>query len=221
VERLLAVIFMIATTVAASAQDEPEYKLEIGAGTGLVSYVGDYNGSLVKNLQPWLMIMAKYRLDPRMAVSLNIGTGKIKGDSKKADTWLPEGTYEFNNRITEADLRLEYNFWPYGTGREYRGARRFTPFIVAGLGATFYGGPEKGATMNLPIGAGVKYKIGERLNLTAEWAIRITMSDKLDGSKDPVGIKSSGLFKNTDCYSVLQIGLSYDLWEKCKTCYKE
>lgn len=221
VERLLAVIFMIATTVAASAQDEPEYKLEIGAGTGLVSYVGDYNGSLVKNLQPWLMIMAKYRLAPRMAVSLNIGTGKIKGDSKKADTWLPEGTYEFNNRITEAGLRLEYNFWPYGTGREYRGARRFTPFILAGLGATFYGGPEKGATMNLPIGAGVKYKIGERLNLTAEWAIRITMSDKLDGSKDPVGIKSSGLFKNTDCYSVLQIGLSYDLWEKCKTCYKE
>ena len=212
---------MMATTVAASAQDEPEYKLEIGAGTGLVSYTGDYNGNLLKNLQPWLMIMGKYRLDPRMAVSLNIGTGKIKGDSKNADTWQPYGTYEFNHRITDADLRFEYNFWAYGTGREYRGARRFTPFITAGLGATFYGGPEKGATMNLPIGAGVKYKIGERLNLTAEWAIRITMSDKLDGSKDPIGIKSSGLFKNTDCYSVLQIGLSYDLWEKCKTCYRE
>ena len=212
---------MMATTVAASAQDEPEYKLEIGAGTGLISYTGDYNSNLVKNLQPWLMIMGKYRLDPRMAVSLNIGTGKIKGDNKKADTWQPYGTYEFNNRITEADLRFEYNFWAYGTGREYRGARRFTPFITAGLGATFYGGPEKGATMNLPIGAGVKYKIGERLNLTVEWAIRITMSDKLDGSKDPIGIKSSGLFKNTDCYNVLQIGLSYDLWEKCKTCYRE
>ena len=191
--------------VAASAQDEPEYKLEIGAGTGLVSYVGDYNSNPLKGMQPWHTMIAKYRLDPRMALNLNIGTGKIKAD-------------EFDNRITEADLRFEYNFWAYGTGNEYRGARRFTPFITAGLGATFYGGPEKGATMNLPLGAGVKYKIGQRLNLTAEWAMRFTLSDKLDGSKDPLGIKSSGMFKNTDGYSVLQIGLTYDLWEKCKTC---
>ena len=191
--------------VAASAQDEPEYKLEIGAGTGLVSYVGDYNSNPLKGMQPWLTMIAKYRMDPRMALNLNIGTGKIKAD-------------EFDNRITEADLRFEYNFWAYGTGNEYRGARRFTPFITAGLGATFYGAPEKGATMNLPLGAGVKYKIGQRLNLTAEWAMRFTLSDKLDGSKDPLGIKSSGMFKNTDGYSVLQIGLTYDLWEKCKTC---
>ena len=174
----------MATTVAASAQEEPEYKLEIGAGTGLLSYVGDYNSSLVKGLQPWLVL--------------------------KAD--------EFNHRITETDLRFEYNFWAYGTGNEYRGARRLAPFITAGLGATFYGGPEKGATMNVPLGAGVKYKIGKRLNLTVEWAMRFTLSDKLDGSKDPLGIKSSGLFKNTDCYSALQLGLTYDLWEKCKTC---
>jgi hypothetical protein len=208
VKKLLAVIFMIAATVAASAQEEPEYKLEIGAGTGMVSYVGDYNSSLVKGLQPWLALMTKYRMDPRTALSLNIGTGKIKAD-------------EFNHRITEADLRFEYNFWAYGTGNEYRGSKRFAPFIIAGLGATFYGGPEKGATMNVPLGAGVKYKIGKRLNLTAEWAMRFTLSDNLDGSKDPMGIKSSGLFKNTDCYSALQIGLTYDLWEKCKTCFQE
>ena len=209
------------TTVAASAQDEPEYKLEIGAGTGLVSYVGDYNSSLTKGMQPWMILMAKYRMDPRVAASLNIGTGKIIGSSNNVSTWYPDGAYEFKHQITEADVRLEYNFWPYGTGNEYRGARRFTPYIAAGLGTTIYGGPEKGATMNLPIGAGVKYKIGKRLNLTAEWAMRLTLSDKLDGSKDPYGIKSSGLFKNTDCYSVLQIGLSYDLWEKCKTCNQE
>ena len=48
-----------------------------------------------------------------------------------------------------------------------------------------------------------------------------TPSDHLDGISDPYGIKSSGLFKNTDCYSALQIGLTYDLWEKCKTCYRD
>jgi hypothetical protein len=211
VKKLLAVIFAVATAMAANAQEEPEYKMEIGAGAGMVSYVGDYNGNPLKGMQPWLALVAKYRLDPRVAIAFDLGTGKLKG---KADN----GTYEFKHNLTEADVRLEYNFWPYGTGYEYRGAQRFTPFITMGLGASLYGGPEKGATMNLPIGAGVKYKIGNRLNLTAEWAMRFTLSDKLDGSKDPLGIKSSGLFKNTDGYSVLQIALTYDLWEKCKTC---
>lgn len=212
---------MMATTVAASAQGEPEYKLEIGAGAGVINYVGDYNSNLLKGTQPWLALIAKYRFDPRMALAFDIGTGKIKGTTTNVGTWYPGAAYEFNHRVTEADLRFEYNFWAYGTGNEYRGARRFTPFVTAGLGATIYGGPEKGATMNVPIGAGVKYKIGRRLNLTAEWAMRLTLSDKLDGSKDPYGIKSSGMFKNTDCYSVLLVSLSYDLWEKCRTCYRE
>ena len=209
----MAVFFALAITMAANAQDEPEYKMEIGAGAGLVSYVGDCNSNPLKGMQPWLALVAKYRLDPRVAIAFDLGTGKIKG---KAET--NNSGYEFSHNITEADVRLEYNFWPYGTGYEYRGARRFTPFVTLGLGTSFYGGPEKGATMNLPIGAGIKYKIGNRLNLTAEWAMRFTLSDKLDGSKDPLGIKSSGLFKNTDGYSVLQIALTYDLWEKCKTC---
>lgn len=140
--------------MAANAQDEPEYKMEIGAGTGLVSYVGDCNGNPLKGMQPWLALVAKYRMDPRVAIAFDLGRGKLKG---KAET--SNSGYEFKHDITEADVRLEYNFWPYGTGYEYRGARRFTPFITMGLGASFYTGPENGATMNLPIGAGIKYKI--------------------------------------------------------------
>lgn len=208
----------MAATIATYAQEEPEYRMELGAGIGLVNYVGDYNSNLVKGMQPWATILAKYRLNPRMAVAMDIGTGKIKGKSDNAKTWYPTEPYEFNHSLTEADLRFEYNFWAYGTGEEYRGARRLTPFITAGLGVTFFGGENSGATANLPIGAGIKYKLGQRLNLTVEWAMRITSSDKLDGRSDVYGIKSSGLFKNTDCYSVFLVALSYDLWAKCKTC---
>ena len=204
--------------MAAHAQEEPEYRMELGAGIGLVNYVGDFNSNLVKGMQPWATILAKYRLNPRMAVAMDIGTGKIKGESDNVSTWYPTERYEFNHSLTEADLRFEYNFWAYGTGEEYRGARRLTPFITAGLGVTFFGGENSGATANLPIGAGIKYKLGQRLNLTVEWAMRITPSDKLDGRSDVYGIKSSGLFKNTDCYSVFLVALSYDLWAKCKTC---
>jgi hypothetical protein len=48
--------------------------------------------------------------------------------------------------------------------------------------------------------------------------MHFTLSDKIDGRSDVYGIKSSGLFKNTDALSIIQIGVSYDLWAKCKTC---
>ena len=123
--------------------------------------------------------------------------------------------------MVDAGLRLEYNFWPYGTGFEYRGAKRLTPYVAIGLGMTIAKADKTIAGVNLPIGVGVKYKLGDRLNLAAEWAMHITTIDRLDGVSDPYGIKSSGLFKNTDCYSHLRLSLSYDLWAKCRTCHND
>lgn len=216
---LLAILLLCA--LITKAQDDPEYKMEAGAGAGLVAYTGDFNGNLLKGMQPWGTLIAKYHLSPRAAVAFNLGMGKIKGSSDKAETWYPIEQYEFNNTLTEGVIRYEYNFWAYGTGKEYRGARRLVPFITIGLGLTHHSGENSGITMSLPIGAGIKYKIGQRLNLTAEWAMRLTPSDQLDGRSDIYGIKSSGLFKNTDCYSVLQLALTYDLWMKCKTCHND
>lgn len=213
---LLAAMLLPATS--GWAQDESEYRMEVGAAAGLLNYTGDFNGNLLKGMQPWFALTARYRLNPRMGLALNIGTGKIKGSTDDVDTWYPTERYEFNHQLTEADIRYEYHFWAYGTGREYRGARRLVPFITFGLGLTHHSGDNSGITMNLPIGAGIKWKIAPRLNLSAEWVMRFTPSDKLDGREDIYGIKSSGLFKNTDCYSAIQVGLSYDLWAKCKIC---
>ena len=216
--RGLLLAALLLPVLTAAAQDEPEYRMEIGVGAGLIAYTGDFNGNLLKGMQPWGTLVARYHLNPRMALAMNIGTGRIKGSTDDMETWNPIERYEFNNQITEVDFRYEYNFWAYGTGQEYRGARRFVPFITLGLGLTHHSGDNSGIAMNLPIGVGVKWKIAPRLNLTVEWVMRFTPSDNLDGREDIYGIKSSGLFKNTDCYSVLQVGLSYDLWAKCKTC---
>ena len=215
---LLVLITSHFSLITVSAQDEPEYKLEIGAGAGTVTYLGDFNGNLLKGMQPWGAVVAKYKMNPRMAVGLTIGYARIKGSSDNVETWYPQGRYEFGTKMIDATMRYEYNFWPFGTGREYRGARRLTPFIAVGLGAIYHGGPQKGVAAIFPLGAGVKYKIGDRLNLTAEWEMHLTTSDKIDGMTDPYGIKSSGLFKNTDCLSIIQVAVTYDLWAKCKTC---
>ena len=218
---VIAVLLVLVTGV--HAQTDPEYKLELGGGIGMVSYQGDFNSSLFKNLQPMFSVLAKYRFDPRRALSLNVSYGQLKGSSKDAKTYYPMTTvYDFKSNVADVGLRLEYNFWPFGTGFEYRGAKRLTPYVALGLGMTIANAEGKSATgINMPIGVGVKYKMTDRLNLAAEWAMHFTSSDELDGIKDPYGIASSGLFKNTDCYSHLRLSLSYDLWAKCRTCHND
>ena len=39
--------------------------------------------------------------------------------------------------------------------------------------------------------------------------MHFSLSDELDGVKDPYSVKSSGAFKNTDCYSALEVTLTY------------
>lgn len=212
----------------ARAQDDPEYRMEIGGGIGMMGYLGDFNDNLTKNLQPMGTVLARYNLNPYMAVKMNASYGKVKGDSKDVETYYPvlaEEPYTFSNSMADATLTYEYNFWPYGTGRDYRGAQRLTPFVFGGLGATYAklkNAEKKNAfTANVPIGIGLKYKAGERLNVGLEWAIHFSMSDELDGMKDPYGIKSRGAFKNTDCYSTLQLTLTYSFWAKCRTCHNQ
>ena len=221
--RSVVIAALLAFVASVHAQTEPEYKLELGGGIGMVSYQGDFSSGLFKNLQPMFTVLAKYRFDPRRAVALNVSYRQLKGSSEDVKTYYPlTTTYDFKSKVADVGLRLEYNFWPFGTGYEYRGAKRLTPYVAIGLGMTIAKAEGKSATgVNMPIGVGVKYKMGDRLNLAAEWAMHFTSSDELDGIKDPYGIKSSGLFKNTDCYSHLRLSLSYDLWAKCRTCHND
>ncbi len=215
------VILLLLVSLCTKAQTDPEYRAELGGGVGLVAYQGDFNGSLTKEMQFAGTLLARYRFNPRMGMALNVSYGKLKGSSENVETWYPEFNETpivFDNTLIDAGLRFEYNFWPYGTGREYFGAQPFTPYITFGLGMTHVSGDEKVFSANLPIGLGVKYKLAQRLNVGLEWAMHFSLSDKLDGVEDPYGIKSSGMFKNTDCYSMLRLTLTYDIMAKCKTC---
>ena len=223
-KKALSLIFSILFALSMQAQTDPEYRAVVGGGVGLVNYLGDFNGNITKNMQPMGSLIGKYRFNPRMAIGMNLSFGKLKGDNKNVTTYYPvlnDTAITFNNTLVDVGFRFEYNFWPYGTGREYFGAKPLTPFVAMGLGITYAKAGNSVVSANVPIGFGVKYKIADRLNLTAEWAMHFSLSDKLDGVEDPYTIKSSGLFKNTDCYGTLQLSLTYDIWAKCKVCNKE
>ena len=226
---LLLAIAALTTAVAnVRAQEQPEYLMEIGAGGGVVGYLGDFNGNITKNLQPAATIVGRYNINSYMAVKLQLAYGKMKGSSEKVKTYYPDysdKTYTFSNPIGALVAAYEYNFVPYGTGREYRGAKRLAPYVSLGLEANYIrvNGEQKSNvfTMSIPLGIGLKYKLGERANIGLEWAMHFSLSDELDGVKDPYGIKSSGLFKNTDGYTSLMITATYSFNAKCRTCHNE
>lgn len=206
------------------AQEEPEYSMEVGAGAGMMNYLGDYNGSLLKDMQPMGGLVARYKVTPRVAWAATLNYGQLKGKRENSNTWYPQAEtlpVDFSTKLTDFNVKFEYNFWPFGTGREYYGAKPLTPFITLGSGLAFASGEESVVAFQMPIGFGIKYKLKNRLNLTAEWLMHFSGSDRLDGIRDPYGIKSSDLFKNTDCYSTIQLTLTYEFMEKCKTCHND
>lgn len=223
--RLALLAVLLLSSLAIRAQEDEEYRMEIGAGIGVTGYLGDFNPSLTSNLQPSANIVLRRCFNPYMGLKAQLGYGKMKGKASDADTYYPEyqgSTYEFDNTLVTLDITYEYNFWPYGTGKEYRGAKPLTPFFMLGIGGTYVKGGEKSIfTANVPVGLGVKYKIAPRLNLGIEWAMHFSLSDELDGVKDPYMVKSTGAFKNTDCYHTLQVSLTYSFMPKCRTCHND
>lgn len=224
---LYALLFFF-TSVPTMAQEDEEYRMEIGAGAGLMGYLGDFNESLTRNLQPMGSVVARYIFNPYMDLKLGVGFGKVKGSSADMKTYYPkfvQNKYEFENNVVDVGLTYEYNFFPYGTGRDYRGAQRFTPFLSIGLGATYVklndGNRQSAFSANIPIGVGVKYKVSERMNIGLQWAMHFSLTDEIDGQKDPYDIKSSGAFKNTDAYSTLQLTFTYSFMAKCRTCHND
>lgn len=218
----LVTLLMLCATLTASAQQDDEYLMEIGGGVGMVSYQGDFNGKITSGMQPAGAIVWRRLLNPYMGFRVTGMMGKLKGDATRVETYYPDETtraYSFDRSFTDVSVTYEYNFWPYGTGRDYRGAKRLTPFVFGGIGATYVSGGEKKVfTANVPIGLGIKYKLKECLNVGLEWSMHFSLSDELDGIADPYGIKSSGAFKNTDCYSGLMLTLTYSFKSKCRTC---
>ncbi len=236
---IIAILALFGTTTNVAAQNDVEYRMEIGAGVGATAYQGDFSDGLFKSMQPSGAVVFRAIMNPYMAVRVAGMYTQVKGDVKNTSTYYPDITpygYSFKNTLGDLSATYEYNFLPYGTGHEYRGAKRCTPFISLGIGMTYvkskngtwdYGQGGNHSTSksiitgNVPLGVGVKYRMGDRLNLSLDWQMHFSFSDYIDGVKDPYRIGSSGLFKNTDCYSTLMFAVTYSFSPKCPNCQKE
>ena len=105
--RNVAFAILLMLTVEGHAQTEPEYRLEVGGGIGMVSYQGDFNGNIFKNMQPMFSLLAKYKFNPRVAIAMNISYGKLKGSAKDITSHVPAqwADYTFKRKIGDVGVR--------------------------------------------------------------------------------------------------------------------
>ncbi len=226
------------TAVNAWAQNGelPDYQQEIGGGAGISCYWGDAGGGLFKNPGFFGTLIWRRNLNPRMTVKTNLGFGNVSGNTK--GVFIPEdplsltpegGTMaqpiHFKRSLLDVGAQFEFNFLAYGLGAAYKGMSRWTPYLMAGVGATvaFGNGAPAAGGMNIPLGFGFRYKVLPRLNIGFEWSFNFTTCDRIDDTaatihlSDPYGIES-GMYKNKDCYTKTFVFITYDISPKYRKC---
>ncbi len=218
----MAASILLCAAVGASAQSAP-YKFDIGAELGMSGYIGEANRS-----NPFAHpgftgeLSFRYLPDARWALRGVLSTMSLSGNTADITDVLPGGaSYSFTSQVYELSARGEFNFFPYGIGETYKRLRRWTPYLVVGVGvAMSSSGGTTSVVPTIPMGAGIKFKASQRLNLGLEFTMTKAFGDKIDGTDlvDLNQIKTE-FYKNTDWYSRLTFGVSYEFGPRCETCH--
>ena len=205
--------------IQAQTQVAPDYKYEIGGMAGGSFYMGDANKTtLFKQMNPGLGIVFRYNANFRIAFKADLAWASVSGSTKGLENVFPDNAQvSFNRNLFELGGQFEFNFFPYSDKFAYLNTKRFTPYMLVGLGVTVApGGEYIYISPNIPIGVGIKYKLKSRINVGGEFTFRKLFRDDLEVTNDsnrilddPYGIGGS-VFKNKDWYSLLMISITYD-----------
>ena len=218
---MAAVAISSAAFMLPSQATAQEYRFEIGPALGMSGYLGDVNNSNVFR-HPGIAGGAIFRYNPnsRIAVKANLLYASISGNSADIQNKFPAGEqYSFKSSLIDFGGQFEFNFLNYGSGPRYKKYKRLTPYMVVGLGgvASFTSGKTNVAFV-IPLGAGLKFKLKNRLNLGFEFTMRKSFGDKIDGLSDLYGVQH-GMAKNTDWYAVAAFSVTYEFSKRCVKCH--
>lgn len=179
---------------------------EFGATGGVTYYLGDLNPiTPFKKPYPAFGVLYKRNLDYHFSLKFHALYGKVGADDLKSrNAYQHTRNLRFTSPILEAAAALEFNFFAFEPGNR----KRFfiTPFLFLGAGA-FYMNPQvvhnmlvvdlkalgtegqnipefrrpyRSVQPMFPFGIGLKYNPLKGMSLTAEWGMRLTLTDYLD-----------------------------------------
>lgn len=221
-KRHLVILFTLVALAAPRLQAQEEtYRFDVGAQVGMAGYLGDASSNIFGHPGFSGGVSWRYLPDARWAVRALLNVMSLSGDTADMDDVLPgQAQYSFKSTAYDLGGRVEFNFFSYGIGESYKKLRRWSPYLTVGLGVTLATcGGESAFGVNIPMGAGIKYKLRERWNLGLEFTMTKVFSDHVDGElSDLYQIKSS-FIKNTDWYSNISVSVTYEFGKRCSTCH--
>jgi hypothetical protein len=222
----LAIVFSLFFCSTAVAQ---EYRHEIGGMGGMSMYMGDVNQNSF--FQGWNLsagFIFRENLNFRWALKGTLLFGKVTGDTKNTDNvFLVHSDASFSRYFFDLGGQVEFNFLPYSDKFAYLHTSKISPYLLVGAGLTAAPGENQTfVSMNIPLGAGVKYKLRNRINIGIEYSVHKLFGDGLDtpdkngfNLDNPYKVKN-GLFKNKDWYNTLFLSITWEFGlrdERCTT----
>lgn len=199
---ILVAVILFLGLLGTSKKSEAQ-AIEVGVNAGLSSYFGDINPANPFN-KPSLGLggMVRYYQGARWAYRFSYQNRKVTAEDTRPDRGL-----EFVTDINDFALITEFNFLNYVTGSK---RNTISPYLFLGASFVKFNpkdtdGTElcniltdvvydsngnetkkdgdakyKKYTGAIPFGFGVKYGIGKRLCLSAEWRVDWTWTDYID-----------------------------------------
>jgi hypothetical protein len=194
---------------------------EIGVFVGGVNYIGDVGPSdyFTPN-EPGFGILYKWNRSPRHAFRFSYYQGNLKSfdvKSKVPSRNLRE--YSFKNKVKEFSAGMEFNFLEFDL---HNSKMQFTPYLFTGVSYFIYDEiyiinkkskvDYQSSTFAIPMVAGLKARLTEKIILGGEIGVRYTFTDNLDGSNpenDNFAPLRFGNLNSNDWYVFSGITLTY------------
>ncbi|MDR0431120.1 MAG: DUF6089 family protein [Tannerellaceae bacterium] len=221
------IAFIITLTGLFSTIQAQEYKFEIGGMAGGAFYMGDANkNTLFKGMNPAFGAVFRYNANFRWAMKADLMWGRVSGTTVGLDNVFPGNAQAlFDRNLFELGGQMEFNFFAYSDKFLYMNTKRFSPYVLLGMGVTVAPGSGRTFTgLNIPLGIGVKYKLKNRINLGCEFSFRKLFGDNFDVTNDsnaifdnPYEMKGS-ILKNKDWYSFLLLSVTWDFGPRSRPC---
>ncbi len=210
----ITAFLIIIFSVNVSAQEG----IEFGGFTGTSYYLGDINPSRhFYSVSPSLGALIKYNLDNHYSVRTSINFGRLYASDRDFDNYFQQHRgASFESDFMDLTLLMEFNFLPFETTIFKKG---FSPFIAGGLSYIFISGSGvSDSYLSIPFGGGLKYGISKKVTIGAEWLLKKTFSDKIDGVINFGQKNDPSLIHNNDWVSLAGFFITIKPFERKGDC---
>lgn len=233
---LFSLLFLFSNE--AFSQKSSLSKWEAGLSLGGYVYQGDLTpnrfGS-IETIQPGIGFFGTRIINRMFSARLLFNIARIAGDESiyEYPAWRQERNFSFSTSNKELSLLVHWNIF----GSNYD-ERKYEPYVFGGAGVSVLNVSRNYSRMNaaffaenaevqnglaadivtpaprvipvIPVGAGVRYNLSDRIGINVEGSYRLMRTDYLDG------FSKSANPNLKDHYSSISVGASYKFGKKEK-----